>query len=36
MGQHTGAQLAIYLKEVYDCFELTDGRLVEVTTDNAS
>jgi len=36
MGQHTGARLAVHLKEVLDRFELTDGRLLGITTDNAS
>jgi hypothetical protein len=36
MGQHTGARLAIHLKDVLDRFELTDGRLLGITTDNAS
>jgi len=35
-GQHTGARLAIHLKNVLDCCELTDGRLLGITTDNAS
>jgi len=36
MGQHTGARLATHLNEVLDCFELTDGRMIAITTDNAS
>jgi len=35
-GQHTGARLAVHLKEVLDRFELTDGRLLGITTENAS
>jgi len=35
-GQHTGAWLAGHLNEVLDRFEQTDGRLVGITTDNAS
>jgi len=35
-GQHTGARLAGHLQEVLDRFELTDGRLLGITTDNAS
>jgi hypothetical protein len=35
-GQHTGATLAGHLKDVLDCFELTDGRLVGITTDHSS
>jgi hypothetical protein len=35
-GDHTGARLAGHWKEVLDCFELTDGRLLGITTDNAS
>jgi len=35
-GQHTGAGLAVHLKDVLDRFELTDGRLLGITTDNAS
>jgi hypothetical protein len=31
-----GAGLAGHLKEVLDPFELTDGRLLGITTDNAS
>jgi hypothetical protein len=31
-----GARLAGRLKEVLDCFELTDGRVLGSTTDNAS
>jgi len=36
MGQHTGARLAVHFKDVLDRFELTDGRLLSITTDNAS
>jgi len=36
MGQHTGARLAEHLKDMLDCFELTNGHLLGVTTDNAS
>jgi len=36
MGQHTGARLAIHLQGVPDRFELTDCRLLGITTDNAS
>ena len=35
MGQHNGARLAVHLKDVLDRFELTDGRLLGITTDNA-
>jgi len=35
-GQHTGAQLAGHLKEVLDYFDLTDGHLLGITTNNAS
>ena len=35
-GQHTGARLAGHFKETLDCFEQTDGRLLGITTDNAS
>jgi hypothetical protein len=35
-GQHTGARLAVHLKDVLDHFELTDGRMVGITTDNDS
>jgi len=35
-GQHTGARIAIHLRDLLDCFELTDGRLFGMTTDNAS
>jgi len=35
-GQHTGARLAGHLQEVLDRFDLTDGRLLGITTDNAS
>jgi len=36
MGQHTGARLAVHLKDVLDRFELTDSHLLGITTDNAS
>lgn len=35
-GSHTGARLAEHLKEVLDRFGLNDGRLLGITTDNAS
>ena len=35
-GQHTGATLAIHLKDMLDHFELTNGRLLAIVTDNAS
>ena len=35
-GQHTGARLDVHLKDVLDVFELNDGRLLGITTDNAS
>ena len=35
-GQHTGARLAVHLKDVFDRFELTDGRLLGITTCTAS
>jgi len=35
-GQHTGARLAVHLKDVFDRFELTDGCLLGMTTDTAS
>jgi hypothetical protein len=35
-GQHTGARLAGHLKEVLDHFDLTDGRILGIATDNAS
>ena len=35
-GQNNGARLAIDLKEVLDRFELTDGRLLGIRTDNVS
>jgi len=34
--QLTRARLAVYLKDVRICFELTNGRLLGITTDNAS
>jgi len=36
MGQHPGARLAGLLNEVLDRIELTDSRLLGITTDNAS
>ena len=36
MGQHTGARLTVHLNEVFECFKLTDGGLLGITTDNAS
>jgi hypothetical protein len=36
MGQHTGARLAVHFKDVLDHIKLTDGRLLGITTDNAS
>jgi len=35
-GQHTGAGLAVHVKDVLDHFELTDGRVLGIRTDNAS
>jgi hypothetical protein len=35
-GKHTGERLAEHLKEVLDRFGLDDGRLLGITTDNAS
>jgi hypothetical protein len=35
-GQHTGARLAVHLKDVLDRYELPDGRLLGITTYNAS
>jgi hypothetical protein len=35
MGQHTRARLAGHLQDVLDCFDLTDGRFLGITTDNA-
>jgi len=35
-GQHTGARQAVHVKDVLDHFELTDGRLLGIMTDNAS
>jgi hypothetical protein len=35
-GSHTGERLARHLKEVLDRFGLDDGRLLAITTDNAS
>jgi len=34
--QHTGASLAIHLKDVFDRFELTDSRLFQIMTDTVS
>jgi len=34
-GQHTGARLAVHLKDMLNRSELTDGRLLGITTDNA-
>jgi len=36
MGQHSRARLAQDWKEVLDHFELTDSRLLAITTDNPS
>jgi len=36
MGQHSGARLAEHWKEVLDRFELTDGCLLAIMTDNSS
>jgi hypothetical protein len=36
MGQYTGAMLAVDLKDVLDCFQHTDGRLIGIMIDNAS
>jgi len=36
MGQHTGARIGKHLKEDLDCFELPDGHLLGITTNNAS
>jgi hypothetical protein len=35
-GQHTGARLAVHLKDMLDHFQLTDGHLLGITTGNAS
>jgi len=35
-GQHTGARLAVHMNDVLDCFEVTDGQLLGITTDNDS
>ena len=35
-GQHTGAGLAVHLKDVLDGFERTNSHLIGITTDNAS
>jgi len=34
-GQHTGARLAIHVKEVLNGFELTNGRSLRMMADNA-
>jgi hypothetical protein len=34
--QHTGARLAGHFKKLLDLFELTDGRLLGIPTDNDS
>jgi len=36
MGQHMGGRLAGHIEEVLHRLELTDGRLLAITTDNAS
>jgi hypothetical protein len=35
-GQHTVARLAGHVKEVRDRFDLTDGHILGITTDNSS
>jgi hypothetical protein len=35
-SRHTGAMIAIHLKEVLDCFELTDGHVLRIMTNNAA
>jgi len=35
-GQRTGERMAVYFKDVLYHFELTDGRLLGITTDTAS
>jgi len=35
-GQHTRARLVVHLKDVLDCFGLTDGHWLGIMTDNAS
>ena len=35
-SQHTGAWLAVHLKDVLGCFGLTDGGVLTIATDNAS
>jgi len=35
-GQHTGPGLAVHFKDVLDHFELSDGRLLGITTYIAS
>jgi len=34
--EHAGEKLAIHLKDVLDCFDLANGSLLGITTDNAS
>ena len=36
MGQHTGATLDVHSKAVLDSSQLTNGRLLGITTDNGS
>lgn len=35
-GQHTGARLVVHLNDIVDRFELTDGCILGITTDNTS
>jgi len=35
-SQHTGARMAMYLKDELDCFDPTDGRVLGIMTDNVS
>jgi hypothetical protein len=35
-GLHTQARPAVHLKDVLDRFDLSDGHLLDITTDNAS
>jgi len=35
-GQHTGARQAVHLKDVLDCFVLTNSRVLGIATENAS
>jgi hypothetical protein len=35
-GPTYGARLPVHLKDVLDRFELTDGRMLRINTDNAS